>query len=75
MPPAEWFDRIKASFAAGTKDGFIAYWQSVDPQYPRILDVFDTASFFGRLAQKMMATTTDAQFAQLAAVNWTAIGQ
>ena len=23
----------------------------------------------------MMATTTDAQFAQLAAVNWTAIGQ
>ena len=75
MPPAEWFDRIKASFAAGTKDGFIAYWQSVDPQYPRILDVFDTASFFGRLAQKMMATTTDAQYAQLAAINWTAIGQ
>ena len=77
MPESEWFERLKTSFnyGEGGKAGFIAYWYSVDPEFPKILEVFNTASFFGRLAEKVMATTSDEMFAQLASINWTAVGQ
>ena len=77
VPSSEWFNRLKASFSYGEggKAGFIAYWQKVDTEFPRIAQAFGTASFFGRLAQKVMATTTDEQFNTLAGINWTAVGQ
>lgn len=77
MPPAEWFTRLETSFSYGVggKAGFVAYWQSVDSEFPRILDVFSTNSFFGRLAQDIMDKTSDAQFEQLASIDWEQVGQ
>lgn len=77
MPVPGWFDDLAASFnyGEGGKAGFVAYWQKVDTRYPRLLDVFGTNSFFGRIASEVSQSLTDAQFNKFAEIDWVAVGK
>ena len=79
MPSSAWFDRVAASFnyGEGGQAGFLAYWQRVDQEYPRVAQAVNRDSFFGRVAARLLDESgiSDAEYEALSNVDWHALGQ
>ena len=78
VPASIWFDRLDASLDAGTKAAFVQYWKDFDVAYPQYAQFVNRTTLFGRLAEKLLYEgdyVSDELFAEIANINWKALGQ
>lgn len=77
VPSSWWFDLFAESLATGSREGFVAYWKQFDIDHPEYSQYFSRATFFGRIAEKMIEdnAVTVSQFNKIAAIDWAKIGQ
>ena len=77
VPSSWWFDLFAESLATGSRESFVAYWKQFDLDHPEYSQYFSRATFFGRIAEKMIEdnAVTVSQFNKIAAIDWVKIGQ
>ena len=72
LPQAGWFDRIQASlhYQSGSKDDFVAYWATIDPNY----NILDIENFFQRAARRFVNELDPSTYELLQQVDFSKIG-